>query len=200
MKKLFFAALAVAAACFSGCVVLSVAPFYTEKDLTFDPALLGAWRDVQATNNLWVFEKEDTNVYRLTLVDGDNKNLTHARLFKLDGHLFLDMVTPKVDLKENGKQMFPPPIPAHTIARVEQITPSLRVALLNFEWLGEYLTNNPAAIRHYMWKEDANEKGKGFPILTAETANLQKFILQHYADKNAWREETGFMRDPDKLL
>jgi hypothetical protein len=173
-----------------------VAPFYAEKDLTFDPALLGAWRDVQTTNNLWVFEKEDTNVYRLTLVDGENSNLTHARLFKLDGHLFLDMVTPKVDLKENGKQMFPPPIPAHTIARVEQITPSLRVAIMNFEWLGEYLTNNPAAIRHYMWKEGKDS----FPILTAETVDLQKFILQHYGDKNAWREESAFTRDPGKLL
>jgi hypothetical protein len=196
MKKAILAALALTTIWLSGCYVLSVAPFYTEKDLAYDPALLGTWRDSKATNMVWAFEKEDTNAYKLLIKENDKPSLTRARLFKLEGHLFLDMMTPKVDgLDNDGKEMFPPPIPAHTLARVTFNAPEFRVALMNFEWFETYLTNHPAELRHYLWK-DAGDKP--FPIVTAETPELQKFVLQHWADTNAWGEELILKREDAK--
>lgn len=173
--------------------MLSLAPFYTAKDIAFDPGLLGSWRDAKDTNNVWLFEREGTNAYKVTIRDVGSTNLTEARLFKLGEHLFLDMETPKTGLKEDGKSMFPPAIPAHTLARVNQITPNLRLAFMSDEWLSECLSNNPAAIRHYLYKEEGNDRP--LPILTAETAEIQKFVLQHYANTNAWREEGNLQRE-----
>jgi hypothetical protein len=196
MKRLFFLSLALAAVGLSGCFVLSVWPFYTEKDLAFDPTLLGSWKGATETNTVWRFEREDTNVYSLTIRDNTETNLTQARLFKLGGHLFFDMFTPKVESDDSNKKLFPPPVPVHTLARVTLNAPEFRVALMNIEWLTAYLTNNPTALRHYLWKEKA-DNDEGFPIVTAETPELQKFVLQHYGNTNAWREESVYQRQPE---
>ena len=197
MKKLLLALLALAAICLSGCIVLSVCPFYTEKDLVFDPALLGSWKNTEKTNTLWQFETEVTNLYRLSIKNDNEVNLTHARLFKLNGKLFIDMLTPKAEVKEGNQTMFPPPIPSHTILRVAQLAPTLRVAFMNYDWLAEFLEKNPAALRHYVMKEEGDNK-KPFYILTADTADLQKFVLKHYANTNAWGEYTELKREPAK--
>jgi hypothetical protein len=196
MKKLVLPLLALATVLATGCFVLSVAPFYTDKDLAFDPALLGSWRNAEDTNSVWNFENGDTNAYKLTIRETTETNLSQVHLFKLEGHYFIDMMSPSVDLKNNdGQKVFPPPIPGHTLARVTLRPQELRISLMNYEWFGPYLSNNPTALRHYLWKENRNES---FPIVTADTAELQKFVLQHYANTNAWREETILKREPEK--
>jgi hypothetical protein len=41
MKRIIFRCLIPVAALLAGCVVTSVYPFYTQKDLVFEPALVG---------------------------------------------------------------------------------------------------------------------------------------------------------------
>jgi hypothetical protein len=64
--------------------------------------------------------------------------------------------------------------PGHLLVRVSQIAPELKLALFNFDWLCQQLTNNPSLLAHH--RED-----DGF-VLTANTRALQRFVLKHLAE------------------
>ena len=66
-------------------------------------------------------------------------------------------------------------VPAHLFLKVEQIGPVLRIAAMDPEWLKEFLAKNPKAIAH--------EKLDDRIVLTASTADLQKFLLDHAQEK-----------------
>ena len=62
-------------------------------------------------------------------------------------------------------------IPGHLLVRVSQLEPNLHLTFTDPNWLEKFLEKNPKAIAH------RNEKD--WIILTAETRDLQKFILKH---------------------
>src|SRR3954465_12861471 len=84
-------------AVFSGCVVTSVAPYYTEKDLIFEPALVGNWiKPADNTNSddeVWKFEKKGESSYRFTWITEEKAVLMDAHAFKLQGQLFVDLAS-----------------------------------------------------------------------------------------------------------
>src|SRR6266516_4454532 len=78
----------------AGCVVTSVYPFYTAKDVAFEPALLGVWAEAGSTNAAnehWEFESAAGQAYKFTVQDKDKRTEFDAHLFKLQGRLFLDL-------------------------------------------------------------------------------------------------------------
>jgi hypothetical protein len=161
----------------AGCVP-SWNPLYTEKDLTFDPAMLGAWRPGEAredSRESWVFTKNGENLYRLHQTDEKgNKAEFEARLVKLKEHRFLDLHLARIeedDVKLNGWAAFSL-VPAHLILKVEQTEPALKIAAMNPDWMETYLRQHPNAIAHRVLL-DSNI------VLTASTPDLQKFVLEH---------------------
>jgi len=86
------AAILLAAAC-----VPSVYPFYTEKDLVFEPALVGMWvykdnKDDPNADN-WVFEKSGEKAYKLIVTEGGgNRGQLRANLFKFKKQCFFDWI------------------------------------------------------------------------------------------------------------
>ncbi len=65
----FSPACLLAALLLGGCVVTSIYPYYTPKDLAFEPALLGDWQSTEPnanTNEFWQFEKLEGQAYKLT--------------------------------------------------------------------------------------------------------------------------------------
>src|SRR5687767_9002144 len=68
---------------FAGCVP-SWDPFYTEKDLTFEPALVGTWHPVESkegSSESWAFTKAGEKLYELSQTDEDGYKATfNARL------------------------------------------------------------------------------------------------------------------------
>ncbi len=173
---------ASAAAFLAGCVVTSVYPFYTDKDLTFEPALAGQWTKTQDEKESWAFEQEGQKGYRLTLVSGDKTNVIQAHLFKLRGETFLDLYG--TDLMPETQ---PPPIPSHLLLRVFQLTPTIKLAAMNHEWLGGELEKNPKAIRHHQIKAGGDSKDYRL-VLTAETPELQKFVIKYLGSEEAWKD------------
>src|SRR5437588_78345 len=153
MKTKLFGLLGATVVFLTGCVVTSVYPFYTEKDLTFDPALLGTFGEVHATQtNSWSFERDKTNAYLVTFAEGGNNNRTsQAHLFKLGGQLFLDFFT-----TESNRDIEPEPLPTHLLIRVSQITPTLKMNCMNYDWLKDVLAKNPKAVRHIVISPDHN--------------------------------------------
>jgi hypothetical protein len=181
MKRIISLTTGLALVLLTGCVTLSVYPYYTAKDVQFDPALLGVWADSGQTNadrETWLFEKTNDQTYRLTVTDKAEKTQFDARLFKLKGHTFLDCL-PR-DHNEYST-------PCHLLLRVDRLQPTLELRPLSYEWLEKLIAKQPKAIRHTAIVE-ANAKGddtKGF-VLTADTAELQKFVLKHIQTEEAW--------------
>ena len=181
MKKTILSTVSLALVLLTGCVALSVYPYYTTRDLIFDPALVGVWAepaDTDANSETWTFEKINAQAYQLTIGDKDKETKFEARLFKLKSYTFLDCLpTDGCDYSS----------PCHVLLRVDSIQPTLGMRPIDAEWLTDLIGKNPKAIRHSI-NTRANEKGndsKDF-VLTADTAELQKFILKHIKNEDAW--------------
>lgn len=171
MKKQFFLAAAIALIC--SCVP-AVNPFYTDKDIVTDPRLPGVWTDDSRENpSVWKFENTETNAYKLTVTEDKGKTGEFsAHLFQLGAEHFLDLIPASCDYATNQASLVSAAmIPGHLLVRVSQLEPTLHLALCDPDWLKKFLDKNPNAIAH------RNEED--LIILTAETRELQKFVLKH---------------------
>jgi hypothetical protein len=176
-KVLVLFALALA-----GCVP-SWNPFYTEKDLVFDPALVGTWRPVEAKDSSqenWSFTRAGDKFYQLAQTDEEGRKATfEARLFKLKERRFLDLYLAKIegdDLKVNAWASISL-VPAHLLLKVEQSESSLKLAVMNPDWIKTFLKEHPDALAHRVVAD-------GSIVLAAGTDELQKFVLAHLEDKD----------------
>jgi hypothetical protein len=102
MNKRYLVLLALLA-CLTGCVpVDSLNPLYTDKDVVFDESLLGSWvgadKGEEGGLEILAREQDGKKSYLLVMTDKSKdmkvfkKTLYHARLVKLNEHLFLDVV------------------------------------------------------------------------------------------------------------
>jgi len=168
----------------TGCIVTSVYPFYTAKDVVFDPALVGAWAEkdtTNAANEHWRFAKGEENAYVLTVQDKDKRTEFDARLFQLKGQLFFDFYSR--ERTENS-------LPVHYLLKVNRTEPTLEMSLMNYDWLKKLIKKNPKAIRHMWAPQKPGESGDddGELVLTADTAELQRFILKQAKAEEAFSE------------
>lgn len=183
-RRLALTALAlIGAAVLAGCVVTSVYPYYTERDVVFDPGLAGVWAERGSTNAAgenWKFERAEGQAYKLTVRDADKDKPSEfaAHLFKLKGHRFIDA------MPLAGPDDF---IPPHYLLKVTRLGPELEMSLMDFNWLKQLLREKPATLRHIWIGEKAGEPDSGKPVLTANTAELQAFILKHADNTNAFQ-------------
>jgi len=70
----------------------------------------------------------------------------------------------------------------------------LETANLNYDWLVKLLEKNPKAIRHMMLREKTGDEQGGRIILTADTKELQRFILKYVNSTDAWEQSSQFRR------
>ena len=185
MKLLNSLMLSCAAGLLTGCLVTSVAPFYTINDLVFEQSLVGDWSKADEPDEHWRFEKAGATAYQLDYSSGGKKTAVQAHLFKLQGHLFLDLFS-----SEQKEEMLPPPIPTHFLLRVDQLAPTVRMAPMDYEWLKEQLNKEPGALRHLVIRGSDNPDDTRV-VLTADTSELQKFLLAHLKTEAAWKD--GFV-------
>lgn len=157
-------------------------PLYTEQDLVFDAALVGAWEPAkpeEGSKETWAFTKAGDKRYHLQQTDQDGRNAGFdARLIKLKEHRFLDLYLTKIgedDVKLNAWAGFSL-VPAHLFLKVEQAGPTLKIATMNPEWMKKHLKQHPDAIAHRAVFDDNI-------VLTASTSELQKFVLEHVGDE-----------------
>ncbi|MBI2947214.1 MAG: hypothetical protein HYY23_06180 [Verrucomicrobia bacterium] len=178
-----------------GCVT-SLQPLFTDKDLLFDPALIGIWEESEDTT--WCFEKQNKEAqdgdkaYRLVVTQKDVASPMLAGLGKLGERRFLCLYPDLEELKERklGDLYQTALIPGCLIAKVTQDGPTLEVALLNHSWVEKLVEKDPKAIRH--------EKVEGRIILTAPTEELQQFLLKHADKEEVWEKLTELKRKQPK--
>ena len=172
----------------AGCVP-SFHPLYTEKDLIFAPSLVGEWTDKDGKET-WTFTKSDERAYKLAYTDDKGeKGEFVVHLLKVKERLFLDFYPADPDLKKNDFYKMHL-LPVHTFMRVQQIEPTLQMAMLEPGWIRKFLQGNPDALRH--------EKQKDEILLTAQPRELQAFLLKHWKTAGAWGEWSHLTRRTEK--
>lgn len=175
----------------AGCVVTSVYPFYTAKDVQFDPALVGVWAEASsanAANDHWRFDRFNQQAYWLTTVENDKTNRYEAHRFRLKQHVFLDLF---------ATNRVADHLPLHYLLKLECPDSKLQFKLLNFEWLAKLLKKNPKALRHLLVPNEPGHTNNNQLTLTSATPELQKFILKHIHDTNAFGAATELTRWKD---
>ena len=170
----------------SGCIVMSVYPFYNQQDLTFDSGLAGQWVNATSTNEFWQFSSAGEKSYTLTMADNDSTNTFSAHLFRLKNYQFMDLLV-------TNREMYQ--MPMHLIAEETRTDAKLSVHFLDYGWLSGYLETNPTFLRHIVVLSNPDDPSSDkMMYLTAGTADLQKFLLKHAEDTNA------FTADSEKAL
>jgi len=159
-----------------GACVPSLNPFYTEKDVVFETKLLGIWQEKEKPGEpeMWKFEGDKDKAYKLTVTEKEGKQGEFAaHLFKLKEEYFLDIVA--TEIGTNVADLITASlIPGHLLFRVPQIEPELKIAGTDYDWLQKYLKEHPKALAHHVDDDRIT--------LTAETAELQSFVLKHLGE------------------
>ncbi|HUC85371.1 MAG TPA: hypothetical protein VL970_09285 [Candidatus Acidoferrales bacterium] len=177
MNILKLAAAVTGLSLMAGCIVLSVYPFYTKRDLLFDPALAGRWADARQSNAFWQFADLAEKSYLVTTTDEHDTNCFEAHLFQLKQYQFLDLLTTNRGEFE---------MPMHLISKVARADTNLSLQFMDFGWLAGLLETNPAVLRHIVVPTEPGNTNNNMVYLTADTKDLQKFLLKHAEDTNAF--------------
>jgi hypothetical protein len=174
---------------FSGCVVYSFYPLYTEKDLFPNDILTGNWIDDEGTQ--WFFEHEyrgkkfpeniDSTSYVLLLKDKDDRESEFSvHVIKLGGYYFLDFYLEDfLDNQDLGLADFHI-IPVHTFAKLTVQENQLQINWFDQEWLEDLIKENKIRIHH--------EKNDDYILLTAKPQELQKFVEKYVNSEEAFKD------------
>lgn len=194
MKKLLTMAgiLVIGAA---GCIPTSINPLYSEKDLIFEPLLVGVWKDKDESKESWTFEKAGEKQYRLITTENDGSTgefKVHA--LKLGGALFLDLFPDGCGVKDTTCTGYYQAHlqPMHSFLKVSQLDPTtLQLSSMDLKWLAEFLKENPKAIAHETLRADKDDEQI---ILTAPTSDLQAFMVKHLKTPKAFGDEPSTLK------
>ena len=168
----------------------SVNPFFTEKDVVFEPGLVGEWQTKDTNEDLrtWKFVAATNNAYELTVIDKNDKHgQFEAHLVKLKNEQFLDIEPSDCNYATNQNDLVASCMfPGHLLFRVPQTEPNLKLAFCNFDWLKKFLEAHPAALAHRTEHDTI--------LLTAPTAELQKFVMEHLGTNELFQEPGELIR------
>lgn len=182
---------------FSGCVIWSFYPLYTEKDLFANEILTGNWTNENDSLN-WSFEhpikdsktgKLDHTKYVLSLTDCDSAYTTYdVHVIKLDQNYYLDfylteIITSGSKVAGENKDISLWPfhiVPVHTFAKLTIAKDTLQIYWFDKEWLYEKIKEKKVKIRH--------EYSDNNLLLTAKTADLQKLVTKYANTPEAFKD------------
>jgi hypothetical protein len=161
--RLLFLALAVAAALTAATPLLWLDPIATDREATFDPALLGVWSETGG-RDLLIFRRNGDSAYTIAFVSGSTVLKFEARLFRAGEARFLDLLPPAQPLR----------IPLHCLVRVWTEDGAFRFADLDTDWFREKAAESlapvapAAAIRDFLAKYGADDRAHGDDITRME--------------------------------
>ena len=177
MNKITLLAVIGLTAFLVSCVVPSLHPFYTEKDVVFDKDLLGIWAEENG-NNIIIFREKAHNVYTVENIQESKSAQYKGHLFRLNGHLYLDLY-PEYEGKNSLHSLHL--IPVHSIMQCRLESDKMVLYPLNYEEIEKGLTSGQLRGLRY-------EKFDDRIILTSPTSELQKFIISYAEDKILFSE------------
>jgi hypothetical protein len=172
-----------------GCVH-SMNPFYREKDVVFDAALLGRWCESREANSsdtnraTWTFAASEGKSYHLTLSGLEKGELQSmefdVHLFQFDGQRFLDVFPAKEEIPKPSEKygwlgFFRP---THTVVHLPKSDKELVMKVLAAKELEAYVKKHP--------RLSGVEEYEGRLLLTGSTRQLQQFLRESIRRTNWW--------------
>jgi hypothetical protein len=182
MKVTRLLAVIIAAVFFTGCIVQSLNPLFDEKDLVSYSDIAGSWTQEGEGKGIWKFEP-DGKRYKLTHTDDEKHTATLiASIGRIGTNIFMDTWLEDDDggksLNQFGAVHL---VQVHSFMKVTKDGDTLRLTMMDLDWLDKTLKENPKLLPHVMRKNG--------PILTASTEELQKFVAKHAADKAVFKND-----------
>lgn len=160
----------------SGCVVESVQPFFTEKDVVFENNLLGAWK-VEGKEDTLLFRKASENSYNIVVYEDGKAVVYRAYLFEIMRTRFLDVTQPDTEKSPDSGHS----IAVHTIWKLTLEGDTLIIHAVHEAKVKEILKEHPLP-----W---ADPDYRGDVLFTGTTAQIQEFLRQNPND--LFEEEGG---------
>jgi hypothetical protein len=149
----------------TGCLVLSVHPFYQTGSLGKDPALLGAWENPEQGISV-VIAAGEWDSYRISVTDRSGTQHFTGYLTRLGSTELLDVLP--AHGYERG-EMF---IPLHAALSVVVEGDTLTARALDYEWFAKELK------RGKLRELNASFDAKQNVLLTAGTEALREFLTK----------------------
>jgi hypothetical protein len=187
MNKLKFLSLIIITLVLIGCPARTFYPLFAEKDLVFNPALVGTWT---LEGDTYIFQKSGEKNYELTHFQNDHPTDTavfKASLGKLGKYWFLDLFPESRALEShltNGVYTHHL-ILTHTISRIWFEGDSIRIATLEDDWLKKMIINKKIKLSYV---ESKGATGGDQLLVTATTKELQQFLTKYANNKEAFPE------------
>ena len=167
-----------------GCVP-SLHPLYTEKDVVFDPALVGVWVGGERDSQTWRFEKSKNKSYAVTYSPQKEEPAKfEGHLVRLNNVLFMDLLPQELDAGNDFYKLHF--VRSHTFVRVSFENEALVLAGLSPDWLKKRIEEGKVSIRH--------EEAEGGILLTASTEELQEFVRMYANDSEAFGKFGDYRR------
>jgi len=168
----------------------SLFPLFTPQDKLFDKQLLGEWRirtqtdaeqDPSEKPAFVIFSPgDDENSYQVKLPNFNDAGGTMratAHLVHLGAYLFIDLETPNSDKFQDVSY---PAIEGHVFGRIALGGDTTRIDFLNDDWVTKQANAGKLGLGYV--------EGPSSRILSADTAELRKFALEHAEDHEAFSE------------
>lgn len=182
-----------------GCLVKSLRPFYTERDLVFYKSLTGTWTDQDSTR--WKIEQYSKSgglfkpslsdsSYLITVTDEKGVGVFHAHLFCLNNKFFIDFFPEEAETGSDLTEMHL--VPSHSVARVFFKGEQIQICWFNEEWLTGLFRQQRIRLAHVDIPYETGGEGENdaMIVLTVPTEDLQKFLIK-YGDDPAAFGKTG---------
>jgi hypothetical protein len=195
MKTKIFLAAALVAVLLQGCIVKSLHPFYTQDNVLFKKELIATWQDQEGGK--WFIKpvKEKPNAYEMRWNKEGKDAVFIAHLFKLEDEMYLDFFPIGSD-SESGLTIFDLHLlPTHSVAKLDILgATEIHFKWLNEKWLGSLFDQNRIKISHEVINDATTDEDKYY-VLTAQTEELQKFIIKYGHEDNAFDDnDTMWLR------
>ncbi len=171
----------------SGCVVSSISPLFTAKDLISDPALVGSWLSIEQGNpeEIANIKEESTNHYALALKDASQEDLFDLYVVQLGQARFLDLF-PKE--KQPGEFSKMERAPLHFFYRYEIVENKLRLFMIDPDWLETKVEEEKINLNYSRIGKKSDWFGQEM-ILTSSTEELRQFVINYaLQDPKAFKE------------
>lgn len=214
-SKLFFLVIFCSLLLMQGCIP-SLHPLYSDNTLIKIDEIIGTWGDSDnegdnklmiTTNsedglpNTWSFEKEGEKSYRLIQIDEDGRKAAfEAHFVKLGDDVFVDFFPAHLNKSDGvfSTEAYPSvekmnsllalhTMPVHTFAKVEVTDEHFKIKMFNYDWISDLFEQNRIRLKHELTDSDNI-------LLTASTAELQKFVIKYADEPEAYVEETSLTR------
>jgi hypothetical protein len=181
--------LAAAAVLLAGCFVRSLHPLFTEQELVRYSDLVGTWSQDGRDDNSWTFVSTG-RMYRLTHVDAKKRTATFlAGVGRIGTNIFLTAMAEDSAMEDRLNDLAAAHlVSAYSFFKIEKRGKNLDLVFLNPEWLDKQLKADPKLVAHVRRENEV--------ILSAPTAELQKFVGRFASDTNAFKDALTLVPKP----